>query len=93
MRSCQNFKTNAKTKIDQKDTTRLEYFIILITSSTVSACTIVCVIRNCHRLGHVFHIKRDIHLTLPFPRVINFKFPLQTHQKYYIAQYEELGFP
>ena len=30
-------------------------------------------------------------LTLSFPRVINFKFPLQPHQKYYITQYEELG--
>ena len=26
------------------------------------------------------------------PRVINFKFPLQPHQKYYNTQYEELGF-
>ena len=26
------------------------------------------------------------------PRVINFKFLLQPHQKYYITQYEELGF-
>ena len=30
------------------------------------------------------------HLTHSLPRVINFKFPLQPHQKYYIAQYEEL---
>ena len=31
-------------------------------------------------------------LTLSLPRVINFKFPLQPHQKYYITQYEELDF-
>ena len=31
-------------------------------------------------------------LTLSLLRVINVKFPLQLHQKYYIAQYEELGF-
>ena len=31
-------------------------------------------------------------LTLSLQRVINFKFPLQSHQKYYITQYEELGF-
>ena len=31
-------------------------------------------------------------LTLSLPRVINSKFPLQPHQKYYITQYEELGF-
>ena len=31
-------------------------------------------------------------LTLSLPRVINLKFPLQPHQKYYTAQYEELGF-
>ena len=31
-------------------------------------------------------------LTLPLPRVINIKFLLQPHQKYYITQYEELGF-
>ena len=31
-------------------------------------------------------------LTLSLPRVINVKFPLQPHQKYYITQYEELGF-
>ena len=35
----------------------------------------------------------DLHnLTLSLPRVINVKFPLQPHQKYYITQYEELGF-
>ena len=28
-------------------------------------------------------------LTLSLPRVINFKFPLQPHQKYYITKYEE----
>ena len=31
-------------------------------------------------------------LTLSLPRVINFKFPLQPHQKYYITHYGELGF-
>ena len=31
-------------------------------------------------------------LTLSFPRVINIKFLLQPHQKYYITQYGELGF-
>ena len=31
-------------------------------------------------------------LTLSLPRVINFKFPLHPHQKYYITQYEEPGF-
>ena len=31
-------------------------------------------------------------LTLSLSRVINFKLLLQPHQKYYITQYEELGF-
>ena len=31
-------------------------------------------------------------LSLSLPRVINFEFPLQPHQKYYITQYGELGF-
>ena len=31
-------------------------------------------------------------LTLSLLRVINFKFPLQPHQKYYITHYVELGF-
>ena len=31
-------------------------------------------------------------LTLPLPRVINLKFPLQLHQKYHITQYEEHDF-
>ena len=31
-------------------------------------------------------------LTLSIPRVINFTFLLQPHQKYYITQYEERGF-
>ena len=31
-------------------------------------------------------------LTLSLPRVINFQFPLQPHQKYYTTQYGELGF-
>ena len=31
-------------------------------------------------------------LTLSLPRVINIKFLLQPHQKYYITLYEELGF-
>ena len=30
-------------------------------------------------------------LTLSLPRMINFKFPLQLHQKYYTTQREELG--
>ena len=34
----------------------------------------------------------NVRLTLSLPRVINFKFPLQPRQKYYITQYEELGF-
>ena len=35
--------------------------------------------------------KNGDNLTPSLPRVINFKFPLQPHQKYYITQYEELG--
>ena len=31
-------------------------------------------------------------LTFSLPRVINFRFLLQPHQKYYITKYEELGF-
>ena len=31
-------------------------------------------------------------VTLSLKRVINVKFPLQLHQKYYITQYGELGF-
>ena len=31
-------------------------------------------------------------LTLSLPRVINFKFPLQLHQKYYITQIKNLAF-
>ena len=31
-------------------------------------------------------------LTLSLPRMINFKFPLQPYEKYYITQYEELGY-
>ena len=31
-------------------------------------------------------------LTLSLPRVINLKFPLQPHQKYYITQYGEFDF-
>ena len=34
----------------------------------------------------------ESHLTLSLPRVINSKFPLQPHQKYYITQCEELDF-
>ena len=30
-------------------------------------------------------------LTLSLPRVINIKFPLQPHQKYYITWHKELG--
>ena len=33
-----------------------------------------------------------VDLTLLLPRMINFKFPLQPHQKYYITRYEEPGF-
>ena len=31
-------------------------------------------------------------ITLSPPRMINYRFPLQPQQKYYITQYEELGF-
>ena len=34
---------------------------------------------------------RELGLTPSLPRVINFKFPLQPHQKYYITQCELLG--
>ena len=34
---------------------------------------------------------RSERVTLSLPGVINFKFPLQPHQKYYVTQYEELG--
>ena len=35
----------------------------------------------------------DHALTLSLLRVVNLKFPLHPHQKYYIARYEELGVP
>ena len=35
---------------------------------------------------------RSTSLTLSLPRVINVKCLLHPHQKYYITQYEELGF-
>ena len=44
-------------------------------------------LQPCRRI----HLKQWM-LTLSVPRVINLKFPLQPHQKYYITQYEELGF-
>ena len=45
------------------------------------------------RCGAKVRIVRIKPLTLSLPRVINIKFPLQHHQKYYITQYEgELGF-
>ena len=34
----------------------------------------------------------NFYLSLSLPGVINVKFPLQPHQKYYITPYEELGF-
>ena len=34
--------------------------------------------------------QRVFGITVSLPRVINFKLPLQPHQKYYITQYEEL---
>ena len=43
-------------------------------------------------LLHMWTRCYNIILTLSLPRVINFKFPLQPHQKYYTRQYEELGF-
>ena len=47
--------------------------------------------------GKIISIEKTMDLvirlfTLSLPRVINFKFPLQPHQKYYSTQYEELGF-
>ena len=36
--------------------------------------------------------QQDSALTLPLPRVINVKFPLQPGQNYNITQYGELGF-
>ena len=38
------------------------------------------------------HQGRPRPLNLSLPRVINLKFPVRPHQKYYITQYEELGF-
>ena len=36
--------------------------------------------------------EQSFHLTLSFLGVINFKFPLQPHQKYYIHSMENLAF-
>ena len=46
-------------------------------------------------VGRIVHVKLcmwDEDLTLSLPRVINFKFPLQPHHKYYITQYGDLAF-
>ena len=37
-------------------------------------------------------IEQEVKLSLSLPRVINVKFPLQSHQKYHIKQYGEPGF-
>ena len=54
-------------------------------SFTDSPTRIISRIKKLHRTAHRYLV------TLSFPRVINFKFPLRPHQKYYITQYEELG--
>ena len=41
---------------------------------------------------HEWVTENDSLLTLSLPRVINLKFLVQPHQKYYVTQYEELGF-
>ena len=45
---------------------------------------------------HVWHQFNQTTAAMPLDsgalRVVNFKFPLQPHQKYYITQYEEFGF-
>ena len=46
-------------------------------------------VRNNEHFAYTFQLET---LTLSLPRVINLKFPLQPHQKYYITQYEEFGF-
>ena len=43
------------------------------------------------RIKTRFENCRGFLLTLSLPRVINVKFLLQPHQKYYTTQYEELG--
>ena len=48
---------------------------------------------TCKRARRDFRVAiKSGSLTLSLPRVINCKFPLQPHQKYYITQYEEFGF-
>ena len=46
--------------------------------------------RNIDREGDRVGLKS---LTLSLPRLINIKYLLQPHHKYYITQYGELGFP
>ena len=71
-------------------------------------CLAIILLGHCARalcsgtvLGHQVWTWLKLHLvsifgltcwTLSLPRVINVKFLLQPHQKYYITQYEELGF-
>ena len=45
-----------------------------------------------HISVHLLQFTDSCSATLSLPRVINFKFSLQPHQKYNIVQYEELGF-
>ena len=47
---------------------------------------------SCHH-GHDHGVLLRLWLTLSLPRVINVKFPLQPHRKYYMTQCEELDFP
>ena len=47
--------------------------------------------------GELFNVRiarkdENIFVVPALPRVINFQFPLQLHQRYYITQYEELDF-
>ena len=50
-----------------------------------------CTFHKTHGVDQVQKVHSPNLLTLSLPRVINVKFPLPPHEKYYIIQYEELG--
>ena len=49
-------------------------------------------VRTCIYACAYAYVASENQPALPLPRLINFNFPLQPHQKYNITQYEELSF-
>ena len=88
-----NYNKNTNNNI-KNNNTKLTIIIIIIIIIIIMKMKIIIITSNNYNNSNNNNNenKNRLYVTLSLPRVINIKFPLQPHQKYYITQYGQLGY-